>query len=136
MAQGLTPIASVSTATSNNTTFTSSPGGDSLVVTYPDGVFLGKVSNGTYINTLVNFSATGGSTTLGANNSFIETFTGGTFSAFSGGTDLLSGTFTGGTIQGSVGDQSGGLNVHRASPTLRAAQRFQPPSTQPAARSR
>lgn len=112
MAQ-LTPIASITTATSNNTTFTSSGGGDSLVVTYPDGVFVGKVGNGSFLNTLTNFSATGGSTTSfnSITGAFVETFTGGTFSAISGGNDLLSGTFGSGTILGIVGQQSGGLNV-------------------------
>jgi hypothetical protein len=112
MAQ-LTPIASVTTGTSNNTTFTSSSTGDSLVVTYPDGTFVGKVGNGSFLNTLVNFSATGGSTTAfnSVTGAFTETFTGGTFSVYNGATDLLSGTFSGGTIQGTVGDQSGGLNV-------------------------
>ena len=109
----LTPIASVTTATSDNTTFTRSLSGDSLLVTYPDGVFVGKVGNGNFFNTQVNFSATGGTTTAfnPVTGAFVETFTGGKFSAVSGGSDLLSGLFTGGTIQGTVGQPSGGLNV-------------------------
>ena len=113
MAQ-LTPIASVTTATSNNTMFTSgAPGTDSLTVTYPDGIFVGKVGNGTFINTLVTFTATGGSTTAfnAGTGAFVETFTGGTFSAISGGNDLLSGMFGPGSIQGTMGQLSGGLNV-------------------------
>lgn len=104
-------IANVHSATTlNNTTFTSSAGGDSLLVTYGDGVFNTK-AGAQYTGVAVTFNATGGSTTDLGGGDFKETFTGGTFSAFSGTTDLLSGSFTSGKINGSAGDGTGAFGA-------------------------
>ncbi len=113
MAQGgLTPIGSVTTATSNNTIFTSSATGDTLSVAYDDGTFAGKVGNGSSTNDIVRFNATGGTTAAFSDGSFKESFTGGTFSLFSNtGTDLLNGTLGASSIRGGSGDLSGGLNA-------------------------
>ena len=83
MAGSLTPIASVTTATSDNTNFTMGSGGDTLTVTYSDATFASKIGLGTTPdNTIVNLTATGGSTTLLTSTIFEETFTGGTFSDY------------------------------------------------------
>ena len=107
----LTPIASVTTATSDNTTFTSSSAGDSLVVTYPDGTFASKIGLGTYSSVVVSLTATGGTTSIISPGIFEETFTGGTFSDYFGGTKLLKGTFTSGSIFGKEGSITGGLDI-------------------------
>ena len=109
----LAPIASVTTATSDNTSFTSASGGDSLVVTYPDGTFASKIGLGTYSSVAVSLTATGGTTSTSASfpGTFEETFTGGTFSDYFGGTKLLKGTFTSGSIFGKVGSITGGLDI-------------------------
>lgn len=112
MAGSLTPIASVTTATTANTNFTMGAGGDTLIVTYSDATFASKIGLGTTPNnTIVNLTATGGTTTLLTSTIFQETFTGGTFSDYSGGVKLLAGTFTGGTILGAVGSPTGGLDI-------------------------
>jgi len=107
----LAPIASVTTATSSNTNFTSASGGDSLVVTYPDGTFASKIGLGTYSSVVVSLTATGGSTTDLGGGFFKETFTGGTFSDYFGTTKLLKGTFSSANIYGPVGSITGGLDI-------------------------
>ncbi len=111
-AQAQETIANVaSKGTQDNTQFTSSAGGDKLVVTYNDGVFSQKSGAPTLLGTVINFTATGGSTiNLGGGN-FFESFTGGSFSAVNSGVDLLSGTFTGGKILGSAGDLTGAFGA-------------------------
>jgi len=112
MAGSLTPIASVTTGTTANTNFTMNSGGDTLTVTYSDATFASKIGLGTTPNnTIVNLSATGGTTSLLGGGVFEETFTGGTFSDYSGGVKLLAGTFSGGTILGTVGAVTGGLDI-------------------------
>ena len=111
-AQAQTTIADVHSAnTLDNTQFTSSPGGDKLVVTYGDGVFTSKAGGSPITGVTVNLMATGGSTIDLGGGDFKEVFSSGTFSAFNGGTDLLSGTFTSGKINGSAGDSIGSFGA-------------------------
>jgi len=111
MADTLTPIASITTATTDNTQFTSAPTGDTLVVTYGDGVIASKIGFGTGGPVVVNLTATGGKTTILGGGVFEEVFTGGSFSDFVGPNKLLAGTFTGGSILGQAGAVTGGLDI-------------------------
>ena len=112
-AQAQTTIAGVYSAnTQNNTQFTSAPGGDGLVVTYSDGVFSSKSGGSPITGVKVSFTATGGSTTILGGGNFNEIFAGGgTFSAFNGSIDLLSGTFFAGEIDGKSGQQTGSFGA-------------------------
>ncbi len=110
-AAGLNPIASVTTNTVNNTTFTSASAGDTLVVTYGDGQFASKIGLGNFTPVAVSLTATGGSTTNLGGGIFKETFTGGTFSDYFGTTKLLKGTFTSGSILGQQGSNTGNIDI-------------------------